>query len=240
MAMAILSQPDSRDHMSLPEADIDWLNLERSVRGLKIGLLLDPGCGMAVDPQVTAAVTEAAKLFESAGAHVELLKPWMTPEMLRGLDHFWRTRSGLDVQALPEQTREKILPIMREWAESGLGKTGEEVFRNYLMTLEIRSKTAAATADCDFVLTPISPNVSFPAEWTYPNNNTVEGAQSHINFTLLFNMSEQPAISVNCGYDSAGVPIGLQIAGRRFDDLGVLQMARWFEVARAPQRAWPF
>ncbi|QWK81561.1 amidase [Ochrobactrum sp. BTU1] len=240
MAMAILSQPDSRDHMSLPEADIDWLNLERSVRGLKIGLLLDPGCGMAVDPQVTAAVTEAAKLFESAGAHVELLKPWMTPEMLRGLDHFWRTRSGLDVQALPEQTREKILPIMREWAESGLGKTGEEVFSNYLMTLEIRSKTVAATADYDFVLTPISPNVSFPAEWTYPNNNTVEGAQSHINFTLLFNMSEQPAISVNCGYDSAGVPIGLQIAGRRFDDLGVLQMARWFEVARAPQRAWPF
>ncbi|MGO1164296.1 amidase [Brucella sp. C7-11G] len=240
MAMAILSQPDSRDHMSLPEADIDWLNLERSVHGLKIGLLLDPGCGMAVDPQVTAAVTEAAKLFENAGAHVELLKPWMTPEMLRGLDHFWRTRSGLDVQALPEHTREKILPIMREWAESGLGKTGEEVFRNYLMTLEIRSKTVAATAHYDFVLTPISPNVSFPAEWTYPNNNTVEGAQSHINFTLLFSMSEQPAISVNCGYDSAGVPIGLQIAGRRFDDLGVLQMASCFECARAPQRRWPF
>lgn len=240
MAMAILSQPDSRDHMSLPEADINWLNLERSVRGLKIGLLLDPGCGMAVDPQVTAAVTDAAKLFESAGANIELLQPWMTPEMLRGLDHFWRTRSGLDVQALPEHTREKILPIMREWAESGLGKTGEEVFRNYLMTLEIRSKTVAATADYDFVLTPISPNVSFPAEWTYPNGNTVEGAQSHINFTLLFNMSEQPAISVNCGYDSAGVPIGLQIAGRRFDDLGVLQMATAWEEMRGPQRDWPF
>lgn len=239
MAMAILSQPDSRDHMSLPEADIDWLNLERSVRGLKIGLLLDPGCGMAVDPQVTAAVTEAAKLFESAGAHVELLKPWMTPEMLRGLDHFWRTRSGLDVQALPEQTREKILPIMREWAESGLGKTGEEVFGNYLMTLEIRAKTVAATADYDFVLSPTSPNVSFPAEWTYPNGNTVDGAQSHISFTLPFNMSEQPAVSVPCGYDTEGVPIGMQIAGQRFNDLGVLQIARAWELMQTVKRPWP-
>jgi len=240
IAMAVLSQPDCRDHMSLPDAEIDWLNLERDVRGLKIGLLLDPGCGMPVDPQITEAVQAAAKVFENAGAHVELLKPWMTPEMLRGLDHFWRTRSGLDVQALPAHTREKILPIMREWAESGLGKSGEEVFHNYLMTLEIRSKTVSATAGYDFILTPISPNVSFPAEWTYPNGNTVEGAQSHINFTLLFNMSEQPAISVNCGYDSAGVPIGLQIAGRRFDDLGVLQMAHAWEEMRGAQRAWPF
>ena len=58
-------------------------------------------------------------------------------------------------------------------------------------------------------------------------------------------MGEQPAISVNCGYmDSPGdaarsLPIGLQIAGQRFDDLGVLQMARAFEQLRGPQRAWP-
>lgn len=239
MAMAILSQPDDRDHMDLPANDIDWLDLDRDVKGLRIGLLLDPGCGMAVDPQVTAAVQAAAQVFADAGAQVTPLQPWMTPDMLRGLDHFWRTRSGIDVQALPQQTREKILPIMREWAESGLGKTGEEVYRNYAMSLEIRAKTVAATAGYDFVLSPISPNVSFPADWTYPNGNTVEGAQSHINFTLLFNMSEQPAISVPCGYDSAGVPIGLQIAGRRFDDLGVLQMAQAWERMQTVQRPWP-
>ena len=52
-------------------------------------------------------------------------------------------------------------------------------------------------------------------------------------------MSEQPAASVNCGYAASGVPIGLQIAGRRFDDLGVLQVARCFERLRPAQRAWP-
>ncbi|RYF37320.1 MAG: amidase, partial [Comamonadaceae bacterium] len=61
----------------------------------------------------------------------------------------------------------------------------------------------------------------------------------HIGFTVPFNMSEQPAASINCGYTSAGLPIGLQIAGRRFDDLGVLQVARAFEILREAQRPWP-
>ena len=52
-------------------------------------------------------------------------------------------------------------------------------------------------------------------------------------------MSEQPAASVNCGYSSGGLPIGLQIAGQRFDDVGVLRVARAFEQLRGPQRDWP-
>ena len=52
-------------------------------------------------------------------------------------------------------------------------------------------------------------------------------------------MSEQPAASINCGYTTSGLPIGLQIVGKRFDDLGVLQMARAWERLRPTQRAWP-
>ena len=58
----------------------------------------------------------------------------------------------------------------------------------------------------------------------------------HIGFTVAFNMCEQPAASINCGYDSDGLPIGLQIIGRRFDDLGVLQVARAFEAMRPATR----
>ncbi|MFL5155216.1 MAG: hypothetical protein ACJ8C3_20425, partial [Microvirga sp.] len=47
------------------------------------------------------------------------------------------------------------------------------------------------------------------------------------------------AASVNAGYTAEGLPIGLQIIGRRFDDLGVLRMAHAFEAIRAPQRPWP-
>ena len=52
-------------------------------------------------------------------------------------------------------------------------------------------------------------------------------------------MSEQPAASINCGYTAAGLPIGLQISGHRFDDLGVLRVARAWEHLRPAQRPWP-
>jgi aspartyl-tRNA(Asn)/glutamyl-tRNA(Gln) amidotransferase subunit A len=46
-------------------------------------------------------------------------------------------------------------------------------------------------------------------------------------------------VSLNCGYTKAGAPIGLQIVGRRFDDLGVLRLAQAYEDRRGPQRPWP-
>jgi aspartyl-tRNA(Asn)/glutamyl-tRNA(Gln) amidotransferase subunit A len=52
-------------------------------------------------------------------------------------------------------------------------------------------------------------------------------------------MSEQPAASICAGYDADGMPIGLQIVGHRFDDAGVLRMARAYEAMRPAQRAWP-
>ncbi|HLL18638.1 MAG TPA: amidase family protein, partial [Rubrivivax sp.] len=56
---------------------------------------------------------------------------------------------------------------------------------------------------------------------------------------LPFNMSEQPAISVPCGHTTAGLPIGLQIVGRRHDDLGVLRLAAAWERLRPPLLPWP-
>lgn len=240
LSMFVLSQADIRDHMDLPPNEIDWFDLGLGLKGLRIGLQLDAGCGMAVDPQVTAAIQAAANVFAQAGAEIEIVQPWMTDDLLTRLDDFWRSRAGMDVQALSPEKRETLLPIIRTWAESGLGKTGEEVYRNYAATLEIRAKTVAATAPFDFILSPLSPNVSFPADWAYPDQNDVAKAMAHINFTMPYNMSEQPAISVNCGYDQTGVPIGLQIAGRRFDDLGVLRMAQLWEDIRPAQRPWPF
>ncbi|MBA4266539.1 MAG: amidase, partial [Comamonadaceae bacterium] len=134
--------------------------------------------------------------------------------------------------------RARLLPIVRTWAEGGLGFSGEQAFEAYSASVKIRVTTVAATQPYDFVLSPVSPNTSFPAEWAYPTNNVAQ-AMDHIGFTVPFSMSEQPAISVGCGYDHHGVPIGLQIAGRRFDDLGVLQMARAFEQMRPAQRPWP-
>ena len=83
------------------------------------------------------------------------------------------------------------------------------------------------------------PMTAFAAEWPSPSRDPLNPFP-HIGFTVAFNMSEQPAATVNCGYDADGLPIGLQIVGRRFDDLGVLAIARAFEAIRAfDARPWP-
>jgi aspartyl-tRNA(Asn)/glutamyl-tRNA(Gln) amidotransferase subunit A len=61
----------------------------------------------------------------------------------------------------------------------------------------------------------------------------------HIGFTLPWNFGEQPAVSLCCGMSASGMPIGLQIVGPRFDDLGVLQLARFFEAHRGFDPVWP-
>jgi aspartyl-tRNA(Asn)/glutamyl-tRNA(Gln) amidotransferase subunit A len=88
------------------------------------------------------------------------------------------------------------------------------------------------------VICPTAPLPAFAAELPSPTNDPLRPLE-HIGFTVPFNMSEQPAASINCGYTAAGLPIGLQIVGQRFDDLGVLQVSRAFELIRAAQRSWP-
>ena len=242
LMMQVLSRPDARDAMSLPASDIGWSSFEvgpEHLRGLRIGLLLDAGCGLPVDPAIHAAVADAALLFERAGAIVRPMQPFLTRTMLNGMDHLWRMRSLTDMNALPKAQRDKVLPYIRDWADSAAGFSGEHVFRAFSQFHATRLATVAACAPFDYVLSPTAPNMPAPAEDPSPTNDPLRPLE-HIAFTVPFNMSEQPAASINCGYSAdGGLPIGLQIAGKRFDDLGVLQVARAFEQIRAPQRDWP-
>src|SRR5204863_5264721 len=77
LMMGVLSLPDARDAMSLPYQQIAWEHLDRRLAGLKIGLLLDAGWGLPVDPETRDAVVAAARAFEGAGAIVEPLAPVM-------------------------------------------------------------------------------------------------------------------------------------------------------------------
>ncbi len=241
LMMQVLSLPDARDSMSLPYQAIAWNKFDQGVgilRGLKIGLLLDAGCGLAVEPEVLAAIERAARIFEQAGAVVEPMKPFLTPAMLAGMDHAWRLRSQIDLAALAPGKKASVLPYIQQWADSAAGMTGPQAFAAFSQFHNTRVATVRACQPFDFVLSPTSPMPAFAAELPSPTNDPMRPLE-HIAFTVPYNMSEQPAASINCGYTAAGLPIGLQIAGRRFDDLGVLQVSRAFELLRDPQRAWP-
>jgi aspartyl-tRNA(Asn)/glutamyl-tRNA(Gln) amidotransferase subunit A len=241
LMMRVLSQADARDTMSLPFQDIDWESFDQGagkLRGLRIGLMLDAGCGLAVESEVLAAVQHAARLMENAGARIELMKPFMNQAMLDGMDHFWRKRSHMDMQALPAEKRALVLPYIREWANSAAGMSGDDVFRAYNQFHATRLAAVTACRPYDYVISPTAPMPAFDAHLPSPTNDPLHPLE-HIGFTVPYNMSEQPASSINCGYTSSGLPIGLQIAGQRFDDLGVLQVSRAFELIRDAQRAWP-
>ena len=239
--MQALSRPDARDTMSLPPADIDWMAFDagtEKLRGLRIGLLLGAGCGLPVEPAVRDAVLQAARLLEGAGAVVEPMAPFMTQAMLDGMDRFWRLRSHVDLAGLAAERRARVLPYIRQWADSVAGMGGTEAFHAQQQFHLTRVATVRACAAYDYVVSPVAPMSAFGAELPSPTNDPLRPLE-HIGFTVPFNMSEQPAASVNCGYTASGLPVGLQIAGPRFDDLGVLQVARAFERIRGPQRPWP-
>ncbi len=237
-AMSTLSRPDWRDGTSLPPNTIDWLDLEIDVRGLKIGLMLDAGCGLPLDDEVRDAVTSAARLFEAAGAIIVPVEPVLTREMLDGLDDFWRARFWGDMVALSDERRATILPYILDWASKGAQVSGSRAVFGFNQTMEMRKSCGRLMQKVDAVISPTNPIVSYPADWASPTNDP-QLPFEHIAFTVPWNMSEQPASSINCGFSKSGMPIGLQIVGPRYEDLFVLKLSKAFEDWSGGVKQWP-
>jgi aspartyl-tRNA(Asn)/glutamyl-tRNA(Gln) amidotransferase subunit A len=238
LMMSVLSRPDRRDGMSLPPANINWKALDKPLRKLRIGLMLDPGVGQALEQAVRDVVVKAARAFEAAGAVVTEVPGILTREMLDGLDNFWRARMWDDLSRLTPAERARTLPYIGQWAEAGAALSGVDVIRGFNATMAIRAAAAKLFCDFDYVVSPVSPVVNFAAELASPINDPAKPFE-HICYTVPWNMSENPALSINGGFSSSGFPIGVQIIGRRFDDIGVLGMAKAYEGLRGPQRPWP-
>jgi Asp-tRNA(Asn)/Glu-tRNA(Gln) amidotransferase A subunit family amidase len=236
-ALEILAQPDARDATQLPPATIDWHAGPTSPAGLRIGVMLSAGPGLACDPQIEAAVLGAARLFEQAGATLIPVPPVLTRAILDGIDIFWRARCFADIAPLPPKRADKILPFIRTWAARGATISGPEAIAGFNRIFELKRACAALFASVDVVLSPTVPTIEFPAEYASPLNDP-ERPFEHITYTLPWNASEQPAVSINCGFAANAMPIGLQIITSRFADLQALTLARWYEAKRGPI-TWP-
>jgi aspartyl-tRNA(Asn)/glutamyl-tRNA(Gln) amidotransferase subunit A len=238
LMMSVLSKPDRRDGMSLPPNDINWKALDLPPVKKRIGLMLDLGVGQTLEQEVRDVAVKAARAFEAAGAEVTEVSGVLTREMLDGLDAFWRARSWDDLSRLAPEDRAKALPYIYKWAEGGAKLSGVDVIRGFNATMAIRAAAAKLFCDVDYVISPVSPVVNFAAELASPINDPAKPFE-HICYTVPWNMAENPAASINGGFNAKGFPIGVQIIGRRFDDIGVLRMAKAFEAMRGPQKPWP-
>ena len=237
LMMTVLSKPDHRDGMSLPAHSIDWMNLSGDVRGKRIGLLLDAKVGMATEPEVQATVEAVAKWFADQGATVTPAVPIVSRPILEGINDFFRVRSWSDIAPLAEDTRNKIHPYTRKWAEGGANVSGVDTMRGFNQTFELRRLAALQFGEIDYLISPTAPIPAFAAERCSPGDDP-EKPFEHIIYTVPWNFTEQPAVSINAGFTKTGLPIGVQIIGRRHDDHGVLKLAKMWETARGPMN-WP-
>jgi aspartyl-tRNA(Asn)/glutamyl-tRNA(Gln) amidotransferase subunit A len=240
--MSLLAKPDPRDFMSLPFQEIDFpAGIEEGIdlKALKIGYLPDMKVGLPVHREVRAAAKAAADALAGAGAKVEEMASFLTPELLDGMSRFFEARSYNDYVALPAAKQAKVLPFIVEWCTwRAKSFTGRDVMAAYTSYVMLREATTKACQPFDYVISPTSPILPYEAELPCPGNDP-HNALPHIAFTVPYNMSEQPAASLNWTFSEDGLPIGIQIIGRRFDDLGVLQLSAWLEKARPKQKAWP-
>jgi aspartyl-tRNA(Asn)/glutamyl-tRNA(Gln) amidotransferase subunit A len=240
LLMSAIARPDARDFMSLPPEECGFAALASlDARQLRIGFLPDMGVGLPVQPEVRAAAGEAATALAAAGCHVESIRSFLTEEMLDGVCRFFEARSYNDLMNLSAGKREKVLPFIAEWCSWRAARfSGRDVMQAYNLVMAMREAAVAASQPYDFILSPTSPITAYEAVLPAPGNDP-RHALPHIAFTVPYNMSEQPAASVNWRASADGLPIGVQVIGKRFDDAGVLRLAALLEALRPPQRPWP-
>ncbi len=221
------------DHTSLTGPRIDYLaGLDTDVSDLCIAFSPDLGHAR-VDSEVADLVAAAARTFESFGCHVEEVVPaWGAegPEIGR---FFWAVHeTGL--APLLDRWEAQMDPGLVACIRAGAGYSAQAYIAMRASKLAYVERQHRFMADWDLLLTPSVSVAAFPAERLQPAHWPQHPWDwiSWSEFCYPFNMSGLPAASIPCGFTPAGLPVGLQIVGRRGADAEVLRAAASFERAR--------
>jgi len=238
--LTVLTRQDERDTWSFPADGIRYHErLGRDIKGLRIGVLVDMGFGLKPDSSVLDAVEQTGHLLADAGATVE---PFISPlnyDAYAPIDLLLQVRGYLEYSALsPHTDTEKdINPYVRDWCLRGAKYSAQDYHRALGQIGKSKAALLAAFEGWDYVIAPTLPVVSFPAE--EPGLSRERPLEQTL-FTAMFNQTCQPAAVVCMGFDDRHLPIGVQVVGHRFDDLGVLQLTKVLEELRPIKMDWPF
>jgi len=228
LLLDVIAQPDARDWQQLPPAAGSFAaGLEDGVAGLRIAFSPELGHA-AVDPEIAGLVARAASRFAELGAHVEAADPGFS-DPRETFDVLWTTGAARAVAALPGG--EPTDPGLAEIAAQGRAHSGVE----YLAACGERDALAIGMsrfhAQWDLLLTPAMPIAAFAAGHEVPEGSHDPRWPDWTPFTYPFNLTQQPAATVPCGFTADGLPAGLQIVGPRHADALVLRAAQAYEAA---------
>ena len=227
----VLAQPDLRDWFALPQAEKSFAAaLKKGVEHLRIAF--SPTLGFArVDPEVAEIVAAAVQRFVDLGAQVDVVEQVMD-DPTQTFRKIWATGCAHSLQAFPLASRALMDPGLVRLAEYGeaLGHMAY-MDADYARGL-LGAQMNRFHADYDLLLTPAEPIAAFDIE----KQVNAAGERDWIDwtpFTFPFNLTGQPAASVPCGFTEAGLPVGLQIVGRRYEDDMVLRACYAFEQTQS-------
>jgi len=233
LMLAVMAGPDEWDRTSLEAAPEDYVGrLHEGIKGLRVAWSADLG-GLRVDPEVASVAREAARTFEALGCAVEEVKPGFADshDLIRCM---WSAHeAGNYAQYLP-RWRDRMDPGLVACIEEGLRYSVVDYVEARGRKFAFWDSVRPLFEKYALLLTPTTSVSALPVGRLNP-----EGWPQHAwdwidwaSFSYPFNFTGQPAATVPAGFTPGGLPVGLQIVGRRFADLTVLQASAAYETAR--------
>ena len=228
LLLDVVSGPDARDCAALPPTTRSYSGtLDNGVLGLRIAL--SPTLGYVdVDPDVADAVQAAAYVFRDLGAEVEVVDPGFA-DCVRDFHVLWSTGMAKTVERLAARERDYLEPALREIVHQGECCSALDYLTATATRMAMGATMGAFHERYNLLLTPTVPITPFVAGEEVPIGWHSPRWTSWTPFTYPFNMTQQPAASVPCGWSSTGLPIGLQVVGPRYADDRVLAACAAYE-----------
>ncbi|HEX3791977.1 MAG TPA: amidase [Pseudonocardiaceae bacterium] len=238
LLLDVLSGPDPRDwSASAPTPDSMLAASGVGVDGLRVAF--SPTLGFAdVDPEVAALVIDAVAAFEELGARVEQVDPGFA-DPVEDFHVLWFAGAAKSTEALTPAQRDGLDPGLAEIAEQGARYSAVDYLTATARRMDLGRLMGRFHTEYDLLLTPTLPIPAFEAGQEVPTGWAQPRWTSWTPFTYPFNLTQQPAASVPCGFTTAGLPVGLQVVGPRHADGRVLAACRAFETARPWQSHRP-
>lgn len=227
--LSVLARPDGRDWYALPPAPVDYAaDCSGGVAGLRIAYCPSPG-GHVVAEDVARRVGEAAEVFRTLGAEVAETEFDLT-DAAEIFEAFWQGAVVWRLHQLDQQQLAALDPGLRAVYDKARGQTLVDYQDQAQKRIRFGARASAFFDRYDLLLTPTLPVVAFAAGTNVPKGGGYEAWPDWAAFCYPFNLTRQPACSIPCGFSSDGLPVGLQIIGRQFDDTTVLRAACAYEA----------
>jgi aspartyl-tRNA(Asn)/glutamyl-tRNA(Gln) amidotransferase subunit A len=230
LLLSVLSGPDARDPFRAPIARVDYRDAApRSLDGVSIGYSKTLGFAEVSD-EVGALFERAVGIFRTLGAAIEPSDPGFARPAAILQTLFWG-RAALTVQKLSPEQRALLDPAIEASAQQGERLSARDYLQAEALRIELAERMARYHRRFDLLLTPATAGVA--PQHDAPDALAQLGQRAP--FAGAFSLTRQPAISIPVGVSSSGLPIGIQIVGRHFEDARVLAAARAFERSAEAQ-----